>query len=101
MCICCDFFVTNTMSSSESGLFDTVDPMAIVSDHEINPKPEIFTSDTESDPEMMSDDNDDFHLFVLPDFGNDVPHADGIPDEDPFLIPIPVQGHLILGHPDG
>ncbi|MFS7904889.1 hypothetical protein Hanom_Chr01g00041331 [Helianthus anomalus] len=101
MCICCECFVTDTMSSSESGLSNTIDPMAIVSDDEIIPEPEIFISDTESDPEMMSDDDDDFQPFALPDFGDDVPHADGIPGEDPFLIPIPVQGHLILGHPDG
>ncbi|XP_022030659.1 soluble scavenger receptor cysteine-rich domain-containing protein SSC5D-like [Helianthus annuus] len=89
------------MSSSESGLSGTVDPMAIVSDDEIVPEPEIYTSDTESDLEMMSDDDDDFQPFALPDFGDDVPHADGLPDEDPFLIPIPDQDHLILGHPDG
>ncbi|XP_021996181.1 cell surface glycoprotein 1-like [Helianthus annuus] len=75
--------------------------MAIVSDDEIIPQQEIFTSDTESDPEMMSDDDDDFQPFALLDFGNDVPHADGLLDEDPFLIPIPDQDHLILGHPDG
>ncbi|XP_022019681.1 actin cytoskeleton-regulatory complex protein PAN1-like [Helianthus annuus] len=89
------------MSSSESGLSDTIDPMAIVSNDEIVPEPEIFTSDTESNPEMMSDDDDDFQPFALPDFGDDVPHADGLPDEDPFLIPIPDQDHLILGHLDG
>ncbi|XP_021996345.1 cell surface glycoprotein 1-like [Helianthus annuus] len=82
------------MSSSESGLSDTEDPMAIVSDDEIVPDPEIFTSDTESD------DDDDFQPFALPDFGDDVPHADGLPDEDPFLVPIPDQDHLMLGHPD-
>ncbi|XP_035834298.1 cell surface glycoprotein 1-like [Helianthus annuus] len=49
----------------------------------------------------MSDDDDDFQPFALPDFSEDVPHADGLPDEDPFLIPIPDQDHLILGHPDG
>ncbi|XP_022003634.1 uncharacterized protein LOC110901091 [Helianthus annuus] len=93
------------MSSSESGLSDTVDPMAIISDDEIVPEPEIFTSDTESDPEMMSDDDDDedddFQPFALPDFGDDVLHVDGLPDEDPFLVPILDQDHLILGHPDG
>ncbi|XP_021990971.1 cell surface glycoprotein 1-like [Helianthus annuus] len=88
------------MSSSESGLSDTVDPMAIFSDDEIVPDPEIFTSDIESDPEMMSDDDDEIQPFALPDFGDDVPHADGLPEEDPFLVPIPDQDHLILGHPD-
>ncbi|MFS7953344.1 hypothetical protein Hanom_Chr07g00617421 [Helianthus anomalus] len=47
------------MSSSESsGLSDEHDAMAIVSDDEIAPVPEIFTSDSESDPEMMSDEED-------------------------------------------
>ncbi|KAF5801919.1 hypothetical protein HanXRQr2_Chr06g0253711 [Helianthus annuus] len=86
--------ITDTMSSSESGLSDTVDPMAIVSDDESVPDPEIFTSDIEND------DDDDFQLFVLPDFGDDIPHADGLPDEDTFFIPIPDQDHIILGHPD-
>ncbi|KAJ0612046.1 hypothetical protein HanHA300_Chr01g0022761 [Helianthus annuus] len=99
MCICCDCFVTDTMSSSESGLFDTDDPMAIVSDDEIAPEPEIFTSDTESDPEMMSDDDDDFQPFALPDFGVDFPIADGIPDEDPFAICIPFTIILSLVTP--
>ncbi|XP_022031181.1 proline-rich protein 36-like [Helianthus annuus] len=89
------------MSSSESRLSDTDDPMAVVSKDEIVPEPEIFTSDTESDPEMMSDDDDDFQPFALPDFGDDLPIADGIPDEDSFVIPIPVHDHLIIGHPDG
>ncbi|XP_021998525.1 leucine-rich repeat extensin-like protein 3 [Helianthus annuus] len=89
------------MSSSESGLSDTDDPMAIVSEDEIVPEPEIFTSDTESDPELMSADDDDFHPFALPDFGDDLPLADGILDEDLFVIPIPVHDHLIIGYPDG
>ncbi|XP_022041545.1 cell surface glycoprotein 1-like [Helianthus annuus] len=82
------------MSSSESGLSDTVGPMAIVSDDGIIPELEIFTSDTESDPEMMSDDDDDFQPFALPDFGDDVPHADGPshphPDGEHVVAPIPV-----------
>ncbi|XP_021986357.1 histone-lysine N-methyltransferase SETD1B-like [Helianthus annuus] len=69
------------MSSSESGLSDTVDPMAIVSDDEIVLEPKIFTSEPESDLEMMSDDDDDFQPFALPNFGDD--------------------DHFILGHPDG
>ncbi|XP_022000585.1 uncharacterized protein LOC110898137 [Helianthus annuus] len=89
------------MSSSESGLSDIDDPMAIVSDDEIAPEPELFTSDTESDPNMLSDDDDDFQPFALPEFGDDLLLADGIPDEDPFVIPIPVHDHLIIGHPDG
>ncbi|MFS7947102.1 hypothetical protein Hanom_Chr06g00544151 [Helianthus anomalus] len=39
--------------------------------------------------------------FALPDFGDDLPLADGIPDEDPFIVPIPVHDHIIIGHPDG
>ncbi|XP_021990965.1 autism susceptibility gene 2 protein homolog [Helianthus annuus] len=89
------------MLSSESGLSYTDDPLAIVSDDEIAPEPEIFTSDTESDPDMLSDDDDDFQPFTLPHFGDDLPLADGIPEEDPFVIPIPVHDHLIIGHPDG
>ncbi|KAM0070640.1 hypothetical protein Hdeb2414_s0001g00015461 [Helianthus debilis subsp. tardiflorus] len=101
MCICCDCSVTEEVSSSKSGLSNTDDPMAIVSADEIAPEPEIFTSDIESDPDMLSDDDDDFQPFALPDFGDDLPLADGIPDEDPFVIPIPVHDHLIIGHPDG
>ncbi|MFS7920989.1 hypothetical protein Hanom_Chr03g00231341 [Helianthus anomalus] len=59
MCICCDCSVTDTMSSSGSRLSDDHDPMAVVSDDEVMPEPEYFTSDSESDPEMMSDDDDD------------------------------------------
>ncbi|KAM0044842.1 hypothetical protein Hdeb2414_s0010g00357981 [Helianthus debilis subsp. tardiflorus] len=101
MCICYDCSVTDTMSSSESGLSDVDDSMAVVSDDEISPEPEILTSDTESDPDMLSDDEDDFQPFALPDFGDDLPLADGIPDEEPFLIPVLVHDHLIIGHPDG
>ncbi|MFS7893602.1 hypothetical protein Hanom_Chr00s001006g01671281 [Helianthus anomalus] len=62
------------MSSSESGLSDTHDPMPIVSDDE---------------------------PFALPDFGDDILIADGVPVEDPFDIHAPVHDHLIIGHPDG
>ncbi|XP_022020061.1 calphotin-like [Helianthus annuus] len=70
-------------SSSESGVSDTVDPMAIVSDDEIATDPEVFTSDT------TNDDDDDFQPFALPDFGDDIPIADGFPDGDLLLVPIP------------
>ncbi|XP_021996088.1 BCL-6 corepressor-like protein 1 [Helianthus annuus] len=50
---------------------------------------------------LESGDEDDFQLFALPDFGDDLPLADGFPDEDPFVIPVPVHDHLIIGHPDG
>ncbi|KAJ0468602.1 hypothetical protein HanIR_Chr14g0698461 [Helianthus annuus] len=96
MCICHDCYVTDGMSSSENGLSDIDDPMALASDSESAPEPEILTSDTESDPDMISDDEDDFQPFALPDFGVDLPLADGIPDEDPIVAPIPVHDH-----PDG
>ncbi|MFS7929658.1 hypothetical protein Hanom_Chr04g00335151 [Helianthus anomalus] len=32
---------------------------------------------------------------------DDLPLADGIPDEDPFVTPVLVHDHLIIGHPDG
>ncbi|KAJ0785969.1 hypothetical protein HanOQP8_Chr02g0049481 [Helianthus annuus] len=50
---------------------------------------------------MLSEDEDNFQLFVLPDFGDDLPIADGIPIEDPFDIPTPVHDHFIIGHLDG
>ncbi|MFS7996744.1 hypothetical protein Hanom_Chr12g01133411 [Helianthus anomalus] len=73
--------------------------MAIVSDDEVAAIPKVLTSDTDSDPEMLSDDDDDFQPFALPDFGDDVPIADGIPVKDLFDFPAPIQDHLI-GHPD-
>ncbi|KAF5809269.1 hypothetical protein HanRHA438_Chr04g0165391 [Helianthus annuus] len=89
------------MSSSESGLSEEHDPMAIVSDDDVAPIPEVLTSDTDNDPEMLSDDDNDFQPFALPDFGDDVPIADGIPVEDIFDFPAPIHDHLIIGHPDG
>ncbi|KAJ0847685.1 hypothetical protein HanPSC8_Chr13g0548111 [Helianthus annuus] len=89
------------MSSSESGLSDAHNPMAIVSYDGIVPEPEIFTSDTESDPDMLSEDEDDFQPFTLPDFGDDAPIADGILVEDIFALPAPIHDHFIIGHPDG
>ncbi|KAM0057856.1 hypothetical protein Hdeb2414_s0005g00163361 [Helianthus debilis subsp. tardiflorus] len=50
---------------------------------------------------MLSDDDDDFQPFALPDFGNDAPLADGIPVEDIFALPAPIHDHLIIGQPDG
>ncbi|KAM0046475.1 hypothetical protein Hdeb2414_s0009g00316771 [Helianthus debilis subsp. tardiflorus] len=89
------------MSSSESRLSDNHDPMEVVSDDEVALEPEIFTSDSESDPEMMSDEKDNFQPFALLDFGDDAPIADGIPIDDAFAFPAPIQDHLIIGHPDG
>ncbi|KAL9993166.1 hypothetical protein Hdeb2414_s0021g00575721 [Helianthus debilis subsp. tardiflorus] len=87
------------MSSSESiGLSDEHDPMAIVSDDEIAPALEIFTSDSETDPELMFDDDNpaDFQPFALPDFGDDNPFVD-----DVLAFPLPIHDQLIIGHPDG
>ncbi|KAJ0796269.1 hypothetical protein HanPI659440_Chr04g0160261 [Helianthus annuus] len=88
------------LSSSESGLSDDHDPMVVVSDDEIAPEPEVFTSDTESDPDMISDDEDDFQPFALPDFGDDIRDAD-ILIEDVFALPVAVHEQLIIGHHDG
>ncbi|MFS7967834.1 hypothetical protein Hanom_Chr09g00790391 [Helianthus anomalus] len=86
------------MPASESGLSDTDDPLAIGPEAR---KLEIFTFDTESDPEMTFDDDDDFQPFVLPDLRDDLLTTNGIPDEDPFVIPIHVHDHLIIDLPDG
>ncbi|KAJ0751775.1 hypothetical protein HanPI659440_Chr09g0316691 [Helianthus annuus] len=66
------------MSSSNRRVSDTIDPMAVVSDDEMA-----------TDPEMLSDDTDDFQPFALPDFGDDIPLADGLPGEDLPLVQIP------------
>ncbi|MFS8034200.1 hypothetical protein Hanom_Chr17g01578431 [Helianthus anomalus] len=87
------------MLSSESGLSNDHDPMAVVFDDEIAPEPEVFTSDTESDPEMMSDDEDDFQPFALPDFGDDAPIADGIPIDDIFCGDGEVDDVVVLDIP--
>ncbi|XP_021991098.1 calphotin-like [Helianthus annuus] len=73
-------------SSSDIGVSDTLDPMAIVSDDEIPSEGEVYTSDT------TSTDDDDFQPFALPDLGDDAQHADGIPDGDlpHALIPAPI-----------
>ncbi|KAJ0752988.1 hypothetical protein HanPI659440_Chr09g0330641 [Helianthus annuus] len=57
--------------------------MTIVSDDEIATDPEVFTSDT------TSDGDDDFQPFALPDFGDDIPIADGFHDGDLPLVQIP------------
>ncbi|KAJ0600112.1 hypothetical protein HanRHA438_Chr03g0114361 [Helianthus annuus] len=73
-------------SFESSGLSDEHDPMAIVSDNEVAHAPEVFTSDSESNPEMMSDDDDldNFQPFALLDIGDDVPFVDDVehPDDD-------------------
>ncbi|MFS7996447.1 hypothetical protein Hanom_Chr12g01130111 [Helianthus anomalus] len=88
-------------SSESSGLTEEHDPMAIVSDDEEAPIPEILTSDTDNGPEMLSDDDDDFQPFALPDFGDDVPFANDVPVDDVLVFPFPIPGQLIIGHPDG
>ncbi|XP_021991256.1 uncharacterized protein LOC110888017 [Helianthus annuus] len=70
-------------SSSESGVSDTIDPIAIVSNDGILPEGEVYTSDT------TSSDDDDFQPFALPDFRDDLPLADGFHDGDLPLIQIP------------
>ncbi|MFS7905536.1 hypothetical protein Hanom_Chr01g00048831 [Helianthus anomalus] len=86
------------LSSESSELSNVHDPMAIVSDNEIAPAPEVFSSDSETDPELMSDDDDpdDFQPFALHEFGDDLPY-----DVDVLAFPLPIHDQLIIGHPDG
>ncbi|MFS7936186.1 hypothetical protein Hanom_Chr05g00412551 [Helianthus anomalus] len=92
------------MSSSESSrLYDDHDPMELVSDDEVGPAEEVFTSDTDSDPkedpDLMSDDDDldDFQPFALPDLADgDIPLVD-----DVLALPQLIHDQLIIGHPDG
>ncbi|XP_035837065.1 calphotin-like [Helianthus annuus] len=67
-------------SSSDTGVSDTLDPIAIVSDDEILSESEVYTSDT------TSMDDDDFQPFALPD---DALLADGPVDGDLPLIQVP------------
>ncbi|XP_022040154.1 calphotin-like [Helianthus annuus] len=69
------------VSSSDTGVSDTLDPMAVVSDDEIPSEREVYTSDT------TSTDNDDFQPFALPDVG--VEPADSLPVADLPLAVIP------------
>ncbi|XP_022003792.1 uncharacterized protein LOC110901261 [Helianthus annuus] len=71
------------MSSSDIGVSDTLDPMAVVSGDEILSESEVYTSDT------TSSDEEDFHPFALPDFVDDMPLADGPFDGDLPLIQVP------------
>ena len=92
MCGC----VTDTMvSSSDTGVSDTVDPMAVVSDDEIPSEGDVYTSDT------TSTDDDDFQPFALPDIG--VEPADGIPAGDlPLAVipaPIPLAAFPVVDVP--
>ena len=71
VCICCGCVTDTMVSSSDIGVSDTVDPMAVVSDDEIPSEGDVYTSDTTS-----TDDND-FQPFALPD-------ADAEPADGPF-----------------
>ncbi|XP_021975570.1 SH3 domain-containing protein C23A1.17-like [Helianthus annuus] len=81
-------------SSSDTGVSDTLDPMAIVSDDEILSESEVYTSDT------TSTDEDDFQPFAQPD---DAPLADGPFDGDLPLVlipaPIPLAAFPLEGLP--
>ncbi|KAJ0523385.1 hypothetical protein HanIR_Chr10g0493271 [Helianthus annuus] len=92
MCGC----VTNIMpSSSDMGVSDTLDPMAIVSDDEILSEREVYTSDT------TSTDDDDFQPFALPNVGAEP--ADGLPAGDlPLAVipaPIPLAAYPVVDMP--
>ncbi|KAM0044047.1 hypothetical protein Hdeb2414_s0010g00348561 [Helianthus debilis subsp. tardiflorus] len=80
MCGC----VTDTMvSSSDTGVSDTVDPIAVVSDDELPSEGDVYTSDT------TSTDDDDFQPFALPAIGVEVQPADGIHAGDLPLAVVP------------
>ncbi|XP_021991320.1 proline-rich protein 36-like [Helianthus annuus] len=70
-------------SSSDTGVSNTMDPIVSVSDDEILSESEVYTSDT------TSTDEDDFQPFALPDFGDDIPIADGPFDGDLPLLQVP------------
>ncbi|XP_021985824.1 calphotin-like [Helianthus annuus] len=72
------------VSSSDTGVSDTVDPMAVVSDDEIPSEGDVYTSDT------TSTDDDDFQPFALPDIEVEVQPVDGILAGDLPLAVIPV-----------
>ncbi|XP_035840292.1 uncharacterized protein LOC118487504 [Helianthus annuus] len=74
---------TYTMASSGSGVSDASDPRTFTSDDDMATDSGVYTSD------YTSTDEDDFQPFALPDFGDDVPLADGPPGEDLPLVPIP------------
>ncbi|MFS8026397.1 hypothetical protein Hanom_Chr16g01486271 [Helianthus anomalus] len=71
---CCGYNVPAHMSLYlESELSDIDNPTATATDNEIASASEIFTSDTESDPDMLTKDEDDFQQSALPGFGDDLP----------------------------
>uniref|UniRef100_A0A251UD90 Uncharacterized protein n=3 Tax=Helianthus annuus TaxID=4232 RepID=A0A251UD90_HELAN len=69
----------STMSSS-SGVSDLV---AVDADDPMYTDSEVHTSDTDST------DEDAFQPFAILDFGDDIPHADGVPAGDLPLVEIP------------
>ncbi|XP_021975032.1 serine/threonine-protein kinase WNK2-like [Helianthus annuus] len=83
------------VSSSDTGVSDTLDPMAVVSDNEIPSEGDVYISDT------TSTDDDDFQPFALPDIG--VQPADGIPVGDlPLAVipaPIPLAAFPVVDAP--
>ncbi|XP_022024488.1 cell surface glycoprotein 1-like [Helianthus annuus] len=59
------------------------DPVAVDSDDPMYTDSEVHTSDTDST------DEDAFQPFAIPDLGDDIPHADGVPAGDLPLVEIP------------
>ncbi|KAJ0548601.1 hypothetical protein HanIR_Chr08g0385611 [Helianthus annuus] len=91
----CDCVTDTMVSSSDTGVSDTLDPMAIVSDDEIPSERVVYTSDT------TSTDDDDFQPFTLPDVV--VEPADGLPAGDlPLAViraPIPLATFPVVDMP--
>ncbi|XP_022007230.1 early nodulin-75-like [Helianthus annuus] len=83
------------VSSSDTGVSNTLDPMAVVSDDEIPSEREVYTSDTTSTVDG------DFQPFALPDVR--VEPADGIPAGDlPLAVipaPIPLAAFPVVDMP--
>ncbi|XP_022040531.1 proline-rich protein 36-like [Helianthus annuus] len=82
-------------SSSDTGVSDTLDPMAMVSDDKIPSEREVYTSDT------TNTEDDDFQPFALPDVG--VEPTDGLPARDlPLAVipaPIPLAAFPVVDMP--
>ncbi|XP_035841290.1 serine/threonine-protein kinase WNK2-like [Helianthus annuus] len=90
------FTPSNIMpSSSDTGVSDTLDPMAIVSDDRVSSEREVYTSDT------TSTDDADFQPFALPDVGAEP--ADGLPVGDlplaVILAPVPLAAYPVVDMP--
>ncbi|XP_022032656.1 cell surface glycoprotein 1-like [Helianthus annuus] len=85
------------VSSSDTGVSDTVDLMAVVSDDEIPSEGDVYTSDT------TSTDDDDFQPFALPDIGVEIQPADGVPAGDlPLAVitaPVPLAAFPVVDVP--